>query len=206
MSSAPNVGVTSGGSVTISGLSFGGLGFTPTASIGAADVCGSTAWTSATTVACAPQTYSGSILRTAVSVSAVAATLTGQLSFDGMLTRAFGFGLACIGVCCVRPLSLDCSAPVVSISSMDRANVAVSARTHVTISGLNFGSSNCSPTASLTISDQCSSTAWTSVTAVLCAPQSYSSGVQRTSVIARGASSTWTTPFSFDGIQLTPAP
>ena len=125
-------------------------------------------------------------------------------------------------------LVLDRSAPVVSVSSWDRANLAVSARTSVTISGLNLGGSNRSAelpslgswpsrdnllvsdnrcrlacrsslTASLTTSDQCSSTAWTSVTAVLCAPQSYSGGVQRTSIIARGTASTWTTPFSFDG-------
>ena len=82
-SSPPNAGVTAGGSVTISGLHFGGLVVTPTASLAAADVCGSAAWTSATMVLCAPAAYGGSAVRTAVSVSAVVGTLTGQFSFDG---------------------------------------------------------------------------------------------------------------------------
>ncbi len=75
-----------GGTVTISGLSFGGAGPTATASLTASEACGSSAWTSATTVACAPQAYGGSAaVRTAVSVSAVAGTLTGPFSFDGAL-------------------------------------------------------------------------------------------------------------------------
>ena len=76
--------VSSSGSVTISGLSFGRSDFTPTASLAVTDVCSSSAWTSATTVACAPQAYGGSAAgRTAVSVSAVAGTFVGQFSFDG---------------------------------------------------------------------------------------------------------------------------
>ena len=71
------------GTVTISGLSFGVVGPTATASLTAADECGSSAWTSATPVACAPQAYGGTAVRTAVSVSGVAGTATGQLSFDG---------------------------------------------------------------------------------------------------------------------------
>ena len=77
-----------GGTVTIGGLSFGAAGPTATASLTAADVCGSSAWTSATTVACAPQAYGGTaVVRTALSVGAVAGTLTGQLSFDGSMRR-----------------------------------------------------------------------------------------------------------------------
>ena len=73
--------------MTISGLSFGGEVevVTPTATLAVAEMCGSTAWTSATAVACAPMAYSGSALRTGTSVSAVAGTLTGQFSFDGAL-------------------------------------------------------------------------------------------------------------------------
>ena len=84
LSSPPNAGVTAGGSVTISGLNFGGLVVTPTSSLAAADVCGSAAWTSVTTVLCAPAAYGGSAVRTAVSVSAVAGTLMGQFCFDGV--------------------------------------------------------------------------------------------------------------------------
>jgi hypothetical protein len=84
MTSPLNVGATGGGSVTISGLSFGSEVVTPTASLAVAEMCGSAAWTSATTVACAPMAYRGSALRTGTSVSAVAGTLTGQFSFDGI--------------------------------------------------------------------------------------------------------------------------
>jgi hypothetical protein len=82
MSSPSNVGATGGGTVTIGGLGFGGLVVTPSASLGVADTCGSTAWTSATTVTCGPAAYGGSAVRSAVSVSAVAGTLM-MFSFDG---------------------------------------------------------------------------------------------------------------------------
>jgi len=83
MSSPSNVGATGGGTITIGGLGFGGLVVTPSATLGVADMCGSTAWTSSTTVTCGPAAYGGSIVRTAVSVSAVVGTLTGLFSFDG---------------------------------------------------------------------------------------------------------------------------
>jgi hypothetical protein len=52
--------------------------------LNAAEPCGSTSWTSTTTVACTPQAYGGTaVLRTAVSVSAVVGTVLGQFSFDG---------------------------------------------------------------------------------------------------------------------------
>ncbi len=84
-----NAAPSGGGTVTIGGLSLGAVGATATASLTAADVCGSSAWTSATTVACAPQAYGGTVgVRTAVSVSGVAGTATGQLSFDGAMRRS----------------------------------------------------------------------------------------------------------------------
>ena len=96
------------------------------------------------------------------------------------------------------------SAPLVSVSSLDYKNLAKSGGSSVTMSGLGFGASNFSCTASLTMADNCLSTAWTSVTSVLCAPRSYSAGAQLASVIMRGATSTWIASFSFDGIQLKP--
>ena len=87
MSSPSNVGATGGGTITIGGLGFGGLVVTPSASLGVADMCGSTTWTSTTTVACGPAVSGGSAVRTAVSVSAVVGTLTGLFSFDGMDAR-----------------------------------------------------------------------------------------------------------------------
>ena len=93
MSSPPNVGATGSGTITIIGLGFGGLVVTPSASLAVAELCGSTAWTSATTVACGPATYGGSVVRTAVSVSAVVGTLMGQFSFDGLPLFARRFPL-----------------------------------------------------------------------------------------------------------------
>jgi hypothetical protein len=91
-----NAAPSGGGTVTIGGLSFGAAGPTATASLTAADVCGSSAWTSATTVACAAQAYGGTAgVRTAVSVSAVAGTATGQLSFDGAIAP-HRFPTACV--------------------------------------------------------------------------------------------------------------
>ncbi len=94
MSSPSNVGATGGGTITISGLGFGGLVVTPSASLAVADMCGSATWTSATTVACGPAAYGGSAVRTAVSVSAVAGTLIGQFSFDGGPAASFPVVLA----------------------------------------------------------------------------------------------------------------
>ena len=83
MSSPPNIGATGGGTITIGGLGFGGLVVTPSATLGVGDMCGSAAWTSATTVACGPAGYGGSAVRTAVSVGAVVGTLVAMFSFDG---------------------------------------------------------------------------------------------------------------------------
>jgi hypothetical protein len=200
MSSPPNVGVTGSGIVTIGGLGFGGLVVTPSASLAMAELCGSTAWTSATTVACGLATYGGSIVRTAVSVGAVAGTLM-MFSFDCMDARMRSEGFVD-----AADLILV-AAPVVSFSSLDNSNLAKSAGLTVTISGLGFGASNVSTTSSLTTSDSCLSTAWTSITTVTCAPRCYSAGAQRTSVITRGAASTGTTLFTFDGIHLSnPSP
>ena len=166
---------------------------TPTASLAAADVCGSAAWTSATMVLCAPAAYGGSAVRTAVSVSAVVGTLTGQFSFDG--------AHACIAQHIHHGEAfLIGSAPLVSVSSLDNANLAKTGGSTVTISGLGFGGWNFTSTASLTMFDNCLSTAWTSVTTASCTPRSFSGWVQRTSVVARGSYSTWSMPFSFDGI------
>ncbi len=83
-----NAAPTAGGTVTISGLSFGAAGASVTASLTAADTCGSSAWTSATAVVCAPQAGGGTGgVRTAVSVGGVAGTLTAQFSFDGACVR-----------------------------------------------------------------------------------------------------------------------
>jgi hypothetical protein len=84
-----NAAQSGGGTVTISGLSFGTDGRTPTATLDVSEPCGSTSWTSTTTVACTPQAYGGTaVLRIAISLSAVVGTVLGQFSFDGTCTCA----------------------------------------------------------------------------------------------------------------------
>ncbi len=83
-----NAAQSGGGSLTIRGLNLGAVNPSPTVSLTAADVCGSSAWTSATTLACAPEAYGGSLVTTTLTVSAVAGTVTGRFSFDGAMRRA----------------------------------------------------------------------------------------------------------------------
>ena len=79
-----NVVPSGGGMVTIGGLSFGTVDQLVTASLVVSEACGSSSWTSVTTVACGSLAYGGfMVVRTVVSVSAVANTVTGQFSFDG---------------------------------------------------------------------------------------------------------------------------
>ena len=199
LSSAPVVSTVSAnaapsgsGTVTISGLSFGVVGPTTTASLTAADVCGSSAWTSATTVACAVQAYGNTVVRTAVSVSGVAGTVTGQLSFDGAMLPP---PLPC---CHLRRVERRThAAPVVSTVS---ANAAPSGGGSVTISGLSFGVVGPTATASLTAADVCGSSAWTSATTVACAVQaSGNMAVRTTAVSVSGVAGTVTGQLSFDG-------
>ena len=97
---------------------------------------------------------------------------------------------------------MDASAPLVSVNSLDNANLPSCGGSTVTVSGLNFGGYNCTATASMATSENCLSTTWTSVTTAVCATQSRSGGVLRSSVIARGVTSTGWLSFSFDGMKL----
>ena len=214
-STSANGAPSGGGAVTISGLSFGTAGPTATASLTTADACGSSAWTSATTVACAPQAYGGSgEARAAVSVSGVVGTLTGQFSFDGTETASGHFSAALFvlptpqsspSVCSVhdrvshRSLHRLASMPAPCASVGSPPNIAFTAGVSFTISGLAFGSSAFTPTASLGAEDACSSTAWTSVTTVACAPSAYSGSSVRVAVSVNAVVGTLTGQFSFDG-------
>ena len=69
----------------------------------------------------------------------------------------------------------------------------------MTIRGLNFGWIDLSPSASLELSAECSSTSWTSSTKVSCAAASYRGGTTRTAVTVGGLAGTLTGQFSYDG-------
>ena len=96
---------------------------------------------------------------------------------------------------------VDASAPLVSFNSLHNANLPSCGGCTVTVSGLNFGGYNCTASASMATSENCVSTTWTSVTTAVCATQSHSGGVLRSSVIARGVTSTGLLSFSFDGMK-----
>ena len=206
-----NAAPTAGGTVTISGLSFGAAGASVTASLTAADTCGSSAWTSATTVVCAPQAYGGTGgVRTAVSVSGVAGTLTVKFSFDGACATFIGSSRArsgsarrCIGSQISwhpHPCFDTVAAPCVSMSSP--SNVGATGGGTITIGGLGFGGLVVTPSASLGVADMCGSTAWTSATTVACGPAAYGGSAVRTSVSVSAGAGTLTRRFSFDGSPL----
>ena len=69
----------------------------------------------------------------------------------------------------------------------------------MTISGLNFASTDPSPSASLELSAECSSTSWTSATGVACSPASYRGGTRRTAVTVISLVGTHAGQFSYDG-------
>ena len=71
----------------------------------------------------------------------------------------------------------------------------------MTTDGLSFGWIDLSPSASLELSAECSSTSWTSATAVGCSPASYRGGTRRTAVTVGNQVGTLTGQFSFDGAQ-----
>lgn len=131
-------------SVTISGLNFRYASSTPTAVLDES-ACGTTSWSSATTVACGASlgsTNAGSF-SAGITVSALVGTsLSQEFSFDS---------------------------PIVS-NTFQTINYAPSGGTSVTISGLNFAQGACTPTLDLTsIPKVCSTTSWTSSTTLQCA-------------------------------------
>jgi hypothetical protein len=174
VSTAAANAVSSGsGTVAISGLSFGTSSPTATASLAAADVCSSTAWTSATAVACAPQAHVGTAVRTAVSVSAIVGSLTRQFSFDSAV-----------------------------VSDMQR-NSPHSGHASLTVSGLNFGVADQTITAALKqgVPDDlgvCFTSSWSSATTVACRSNPLSDVFSQGSVTVASVSGTGRPIFSFD--------
>ena len=96
-------------------------------------------------------------------------------------------------------LARACATP--TLSSISPANAAQTRGVSVTISGLNFASTDPTPSASLELSVECSSTSWSSATAVACAPASYRGGPRRTAVTVGKQAGTLTGQFSYDSAQ-----
>ena len=97
-------------------------------------------------------------------------------------------------------LARACATP--TLSSISPANAAQTRGVSVTISGLNFASTDPTPSASLELSVECSSTSWSSATTVACSPASYSTyraGTRRTALSIGGLVGTHAGQFSYDG-------
>ena len=85
---AANAVPSGSGTVTISGISFVTVDLTATASLATADVCGSSAWTSATTLACLSHDSGVILMGASVTVAVVSGTGKPSFSFDGALPFA----------------------------------------------------------------------------------------------------------------------
>ena len=91
-----------------------------------------------------------------------------------------------------------CAAP--ALSDISPANAAQTGGASVTtLLGLNFASNDPSPSASLELSVECSSTSWTSATGVACLPALFRGGTKRTAVLVAGLVGTHAGQFSYDG-------
>ena len=77
-----NAAVTSGYSVTVSGVSFSIGALTPTATVGYSS-CGTAAWASSTSLVCMMAVGESSALTVGVTVSGVVGTRTSSFSYDG---------------------------------------------------------------------------------------------------------------------------
>ena len=68
------------------------------------------------------------------------------------------------------------AAPVVTASSLDSTNRPLSSGLTLTISGLNYGGANLTPTSMSPTAALCSTTSWTSLTTVACTAQANGAG------------------------------
>ena len=169
-----------GTSLTISGTNFGGADLTTTASLAA--VCSTTSWSSPTVVTCKPQMA----VSTAIGVTAtltiadLLGTLVGAFTFDGKQAASATPTVHC----CIAPASASqlqrrfraaivehaaTAAPAIYLLRPQNAPLSSGIGDGVTAIGLNFGVLDVTPTVSL--GAECSTTSWTSLTALACAPQ-----------------------------------
>lgn len=162
--SAPNVG---GISVTLNGFKFGGLDYTATTRLGFT-VCGTTSWTSASTVSCLSPEGAGQ----ALSLVMTLASLLG--------TQAHAYTYA---------------APEVTDSL--GVNGAVTGASMVTLHGQNFGNADTSPTVRLG-SSVCSTSQWVSYTAITCITDYGSGAALAAAVTVAKQVGTRITAFSYD--------
>jgi hypothetical protein len=118
----PNLAVSAGASVTISGLSFGSFDETPTAAV-RYNTCRTVAWTSSTLLACMMPTCYGCFL------SETSDKVTGRYALSPEVTVGSIVGTGCALFSYDVPIA----------SAVDPMNCAISGGVSVTIGGLGFG-------------------------------------------------------------------
>lgn len=135
-------GATTGGTfVTISGLNFAGKSYTPTMAINARTLCGTTTWTSATTLGCTTSTLSPGVGL--------------KLSLHATVSTTVGTGLSLF--------TFD--APTVSFALTP--NGPSTQHMSLTLHGHSFGTTNLSPSVRIQTTT-CASQAWISQTMIVC--------------------------------------
>jgi hypothetical protein len=220
-----NIVATATFSVTVSGISFGTQVMTASNRVGTSS-CQTTMWVSGTSAACHMSLGVGTSLAVQATVSAVAGTQTAVFTYDGdaaaflpgSIQRAGANLRGCFFFCArglapflkrraaahgrpIVALHDDAdggAAPVVSFVA--EANSAVTSGYSVTVSGLNFGVSTTTPTATVGLSS-CATAAWASTSSVVCM-LSMGEGVEHElRATVAGVVGSRTATFSYDGKQ-----
>jgi hypothetical protein len=216
-SAPPNTPSSGRSSLTIAGAGFSGYndrnlfyGYqdaTPSVRLETASNCLTSSWTSNTALTCLPQPLLSQ------QTQLIAATVTATVGTA--MSRLFSYdGTACYSCCpcpnsrlpfhfhmCRRAAVDSNAAP--AVSGEHAPNVPRSGAGSVitvTIAGLHFGPWNLTPTASLEDSDEaaCTTSSWTSATAVACNARRLKSSRVREAMTVAGVVGT-SLSFSFDG-------
>jgi hypothetical protein len=164
---AANAAQSAGTSITVYGTNFAPSDETPSVTVGVT-LCGTTSWSTVTSVVCGT-THNGWGTQKLVQVS---------LGTDGSLDMA-----------------LTWDAPAISYNLM--ANGPTSGGTSVTVTGLNFGTHELSPTSMLG-STSCMTTGWSSATSVTCHTMAGVTASIKNVLMVAGVPGTATEFFSYD--------
>jgi hypothetical protein len=163
-----------GASITLHGYNFGSLNLTPTAATFSVTFCRTTAWTSTTSLKCATPPGGAAQnnhfpIGTTATVATIVGTMVGIFTYDS---------------------------PVASFGA--RYNWPTSGATSVTVSGVNYGTSD--PSVSVVIANMnlCASSSWMSSTSLTCANDEATYNTRRLAVTVAKLIGTMVNIFTFD--------
>ena len=189
-----NSAVTSGYSMTVSGLNFGVDATTPTSTIGLSS-CATASWASTSSVVCMISTGEGVGLELRVTVAGVVGSHTASFSYDGM--RALrNLPVRWSPVCVLVESCSPCKAPLVSYAGA--CNAAASVGWSVTVSGMSFGTLNVTPSSRVGFSS-CLTSSWVSSTSAACQPSGGQGVAHDGDMTVAAIVGTRTKMFSYDG-------